>query len=144
MKVTIGIASEKKRDFLSWVVETVMMRDYSHIFVEYRGLMYHALPEGMMIEDYDNFKKDHDIVGTKQVELRCRVMDFEAHFEFHRKASYSHFQFLGMIPVIGKLFMNGRNRFWCSEYVAWVLSDLGHRWEFADADLSTPKLFERI
>jgi len=144
MKVTIGIASEKNRDFLSTVVEKVLFRDYSHIFVVYRGMMYHALPEGMCIDDYEAFKELHDIVGEKQVELHCRVGDFERHFEYHRAASYSHWQFLGYLPLIGRLFMNGRNKFWCSEYVAWVLSDLGYRWEFADADLITPKLFEEI
>ena len=142
--VVVGIASEKNRDFMSAVVETLLFRNYSHIFIVYKGRMYHALPEGMSVDLYDEFKITHDIVGEKKVKLYCSEKTFLEHHSFYKKCDYTHSQGLGFIPFFGRIFRNGRSGALCSEYVAWVLNDLARRWEFGDSEMFTPTLFEKI
>ena len=144
MKVRVCVSHEKDRDFMSGVVETLIRRPYSHIFIEHKGIVYQAVPGGISTADYAAYAKDHDIVGIKEVDLKCSEDDFHKHYEFYSGLPYTYSQVLAFIPLIGKIFDNDRKRAWCSEYVCWVLNDLGHRWDLAEGDLTTPTVFERI
>lgn len=144
MRVMICISSEKKIDFMSRLIERILCRNYSHIFVVHKDTIYHAVGKGISTKSYVEYRKTHEIVGEKEVELYCNERVFLKHFIFYRGLEYSFSQALGFIPFFGRLFKNGRKSAWCSEYVSWVLNDLGRRWEFADADTSTPRIFEKI
>lgn len=144
MKIKVCVSHEHDRDFLSGVVETLIRRPYSHIFIVYKDTIYQAVPEGISTYSYEEYKKTHDIVGEKERELKCTEDEFNAHFHFYQGLPYTYSQALAFIPLLGKFFNNGRLRAWCSEYVCWVMNDLGHRWDLAEGDLTTPRVFERI
>jgi hypothetical protein len=129
---------------MSRTVERLIQRPYSHIFIVYKDLVYQAVPGGIETEPYADYLLGHDIIGSKEVELHCDEQTFLAHYQFYRGLPYTYSQALAFIPVFGKLFDNDRKRAWCSEYVCWVLNDLGHRWDLAEGDLTTPAVFERI
>jgi len=144
MKVLIAISSEKKIDLVSRMIEWVLRRNYSHIFVVHNDTIYHSVGKGISQTNYSEYKKTHDIIGEKEVELYCNKTVFLDHFNFYRGLEYSVLQMLSIIPFLGGLFKTGHKSAICSEYVCWVLNDLGRRWEFADGDTSTPRIFERI
>ena len=129
---------------LSWLVETFTNRKYSHIFVVLDGIIYHSDVSGIDSLDFEEYKDTHDVVGEKDVTLHCGKRVFLDHHAFYKGLPYRETQVLGFIPFFGRLFKNGRKGAWCSEYVSWVLNDLGRRWEFADGDISTPAMFDRI
>ena len=144
MRIKVCVSHEKDRDFMSGVVETLIRRPYSHILIVYEDLIYHAIPGGITTEPFAEYCKTHDIMGEKEVELYCEPWVFLEHYKFYRGLPYTHLQALAFIPVLGKLFDNDRKRAWCSEFVAWVLNDLGRLWDLAEVDLTTPRLFEVI
>jgi hypothetical protein len=144
MKAIAAVSSEKNRDFMSMVVETALQRDYSHIIWIVDDIVYHAVEVGVTSCPLAEFMVDHDLVKQKEVELFCDKETFLAHFNFYKGIAYSRTQVLGYVPIVGRLWKNGRKYAWCSEYFCWVINDLGRRWEFADGDIITPTVFEKI
>ena len=144
MVVRVGVSAEKKPDFLSRLVAFFLMRPYSHIFIIHDGFIYHSVTKGISSVEYNEYRASNHIIASKKVVLDCKPDIFINHFNFYKDLKYAESQVFGFIPFIGRLFNNGRKGAWCSEYVGWVLSDLGRRWEFAEGDISTPKMFEKI
>lgn len=146
MRVLVCVAREKVPDFTSWMIQRVLNFEGSHIFLVYKGRLYHAVEQGICDEDFIEFCKAHDIVKKKEVEFKCEEEDFFLWYRNLQGIGYSRGQYFGFLfPRLRWLFRNKRRKAICSEFVAWAMSDLAVRPEFDDADFISPKdLFERI
>lgn len=148
MRVLVAVSAEKIPDFVSWQIMRRLKFKGSHIFVviEEDDRMFHAIGRGVCDDKYSEFLTEHHIPLSKHIELNCTKEEFYAWYEKHRGIEYSDSQYLGFVSrFLRWLVRNGRKKAVCSEFVAWVLTDLAGRTEFDDADFLSPKdVFERI
>lgn len=146
MQILVCVSTEKIPDFISWQIMRRLRYAGSHIFIVYQGRMYHSVERGVCHDDFTAFSADHHITHQKEVSLNCTEEEFFAWFEKHQGIQYSNAQYFGFFFGFLKRFVrNYRKKAICSEFVAWVLTDLAGRIEFKDADFLSPKdVFELI
>lgn len=147
IKVKVAGSAEVKPDLVSKAIMFFTRAKYSHLYIVYKGIMYHCVDRGVCAEVYEYFLyPDHIEVESIEVELKCSEDEFHGYMRelIGKRIEYSHKQYIGFIlPFARKWLRNERNKGICSEMVCWVLSDLGTH-EFVDADFLHPKQVMQI
>lgn len=144
MKVLLQVSSERVPDLVSWQIMRRLKFDGSHVFIVIpeEDLMFHCVETGLRIDDYTKFCETHHITRSKEIELACTRDEFQRWFDDHRRTTegYGTMQYLGFcIPIVKYWVRNARRKAICSEFVCWVLSDLGGYSNLEDSDFLSPK-----
>jgi hypothetical protein len=139
--------SEKDPD---WISRMIMKREkvpYSHIAIEFEGDIYHAVGEGVCVDNYKEYMEAHTEQGRKVVQLKCIKATFLGYIEGSKGKDYSETQWIGfMFPWFRRWFDDNKSEVICSEFVARILArytDID--FDYQNLDFLTPKqVFEMI
>lgn len=146
IRVKICVSAEMLPDFVSYSIMRWLGFKGSHIFIEFKGKMYHAIGAGICDGSFTEWCKTHYITHEKEVQLNCTETEFLEWYEKHKGIPYSDSQYIGfLLSPLRRFVRNKRKKAICSEFVCWLLADLAGRSDFKDADFLDPKeVFKRI
>jgi hypothetical protein len=140
---------ESKPDLLSRLIMWWQGTNYSHVGFEYKGMLYHAIGNGVVWQKPEEYLHDHEVVLKKSVNLNCSVDRFEGYLMGEIGKDYSELQLWRIVTQkayskVGiKMKSNGDAKRVCSEFVGMVLFLFSKHKISGDRDYWTPKCIEK-
>lgn len=126
-KIKVIWMRETKPDWMSRLIMWWQEANYSHVGILYKDRLIHAIGEGVVSQEPQDYMHDHVVTLEKDIELTCSEEMLEGYLmgEVGKEYAESQLFYIGISKVLGLLGvapnLNGDARRICSEFVGVIL-----------------------